>query len=90
MENMDQHLKHFAFLSLTNPHNPYSEDAKGDIHCFDDTELFRYTMYVVTECFYIMETLQKNMTPEELRGAEICADAIQKEFKPVMDKVVAK
>ena len=90
MENMDQHLKHFAFLALTNPHNPYSEDAKGDIHCFDDKELFRYTMFVVTECIYIMAKLQKDMDAKELRGAEMCADAIQKEFKPVMDKVVAK
>lgn len=90
MQNMEQHLKHFALLALTNPHNPYSEDAKGDIHCFDDKELFRYTMFVVTECFYIMGKEHKNMTPEEKRGAEMCADAIQKEFKLVMDKVVAK
>ena len=87
---MEEHLKHFAFLALDNPHNPYSEDIKGDIHCFSDKELFRYTMYVVTECFYIMETQQKKMTPDELRGAEMCAEAIQKEFKSVMDKVVAE
>ena len=90
MENMEDHLKHFALLALENPHNPYSEEAKGDIHCFDDTELFRYTMFVVTECIYIMAKQQKDMSPKELRGAEMCADAIQKEFKPVMDKVVVK
>jgi hypothetical protein len=90
MQNMEQHLKHFALLALTNPHNPYSEDAKGDIHCFDDKELFRYTMFVVTECIYIMAKQQKDMSPEKLLGAEMCADAIQKEFKCVMDKVVVK
>jgi hypothetical protein len=87
---MENHLKHFALLALDNPHNPYSEDAKGDIHCFTDKELFRYTMFVVTECFYIMAKQQKDMSPEKLLGAEMCAEAIQKEFKSVMDKVVVK
>ena len=87
---MEKHLKHFAFLALTNPHNPYSEDAKGDIHCFDDTELFRYTMFVVTECMFIISKQKKDMSPVKVLGAEMCIEAIQKEFKPVMDKVVVK
>lgn len=90
MQNMEQHLKHFALLALENPHNPYSEVTKGDIHCFDDKELFRYTMFVVTECIYIMAKQQKDMSLKELSGAEMCIEAIQKEFKSVMDKAVAK
>lgn len=87
---MEKHLKHFALLALDNPHNPYSEDAKGDIHCFTDKELFRYTMFVVTECIYIMAKEQKNMDSNESRGAEMCASAVQKEFRSVMDKVVGE
>jgi len=88
--NMEKHLKHFALLALTNPHNPYSEYAKGDIHCFDDTELFRYTMLVVTACIYIMAKEQKDMDANELRGAEMCASAVQKEFRSVMEQVVGE
>ena len=87
---MEEHLKHFALLALENPHNPYSEVTKGDIHCFDDKELFRYTMFVVTECMFIISKQKKDMSPKELLGAEMCIEAIQKEFKCVMDKVVAK
>jgi len=87
---MEKHLKHFALLALDNPHNPYSEDIKGDIHCFSDKELFRYTMYVVTECMFIISKQKKDMSPEKVLGAEMCIEAIQKEFKSVMDKVVAK
>lgn len=87
---MENHLKHFALLALDNPHNPYSEDAKGDIHCFTDKELFRYTMFVVTECIYIMAKEQKKMDANESRGAEMCASAVQKEFRSVMEQVVGK
>lgn len=87
---MEEHLKRFALEALENPHNPYSEATKGDIHCFDDTELYRYTMFVVTECVYIMAKQQKGMQDAEYQAVDHCIDAVMKSFKSVMKKAVKK